>query len=102
MSTVRKEPSSETQTDEAPQAPTSPAPVQFYGGYQVYSESGVDLTLLRENLKRSIDKRWEHHYRALHVVDEIDRCREAYKSKDETKGRKSILLDMPGILRLLE
>jgi hypothetical protein len=33
------------------------AGIEFYGGYQVYSESGVDLTLLRENLKRPIEAR---------------------------------------------
>jgi hypothetical protein len=31
--------------------------IEFYGGYQVYSESGVDLTLLRENLKRTPTER---------------------------------------------
>ena len=34
--------------------------IEFYGGYQVYSESGVDLTLLRENLRRSLETRWEN------------------------------------------
>ena len=102
MSATRKEVSTESQTNRAPEAPASPAPIQFYGGYQVYSESGVDLTLLRENLKRPIEQRWENLYRALHLVDEIDRSREAHKSKNGTKGRNAILLDMPGILRLLQ
>jgi hypothetical protein len=39
--------------------------IEFYGGYQVYSESGVDLTLLRENLRRSLEERWENNQRAL-------------------------------------
>jgi hypothetical protein len=31
----------------------TPSPgIEFYGGYQVYSESGIDLTLLKENLRR--------------------------------------------------
>jgi hypothetical protein len=40
------------------------AGIEFYGGYQVYSESGVDLTLLRENLKRSVEQRLENNSRA--------------------------------------
>ena len=28
--------------------------IEFYGGYQVYSESGVDLTLLRANSARPV------------------------------------------------
>jgi hypothetical protein len=38
--------------------------IEFYGGYQVYSESGVDLTLLRENLRRSLDERWARNCRS--------------------------------------
>jgi predicted nucleotidyltransferase len=33
--------------------------IEFYGVKDVYSESGVDLTLLRENLARTIEERWE-------------------------------------------
>lgn len=35
-----------------------PKGIEFYGGYEVYSESGVDLTLLRSCLRRSIEERW--------------------------------------------
>ncbi len=38
--------------------------IEFYGGYQVYSDSGVDLTLLRENLKRTIEERLADNARA--------------------------------------
>jgi predicted nucleotidyltransferase len=38
--------------------------IEFYGGYEVYSESGIDLTLLRGNLRRSIEERWEKNRRA--------------------------------------
>jgi hypothetical protein len=37
--------------------------IEFYGVKDVYSESGVDLTLLRENLKRSVEQRWEGNRR---------------------------------------
>lgn len=42
-----------------------PKSIEFYGGYPVYSESGVDLTLLRGNLRRSLEERWEIGQRAL-------------------------------------
>ena len=42
----------------APEQTDKPKGIEFYGGYEVYSESGVDLTLLRENLRRSVEERW--------------------------------------------
>jgi hypothetical protein len=42
-----------------------PKSIEFYGGYEVYSESGVDLTLLRENLRLSLEERWQKSQRAL-------------------------------------
>jgi hypothetical protein len=44
---------------------TKPADIEFYGGYQVYSESGVDLTLLRRNLEKSVEERLDNNHRAL-------------------------------------
>ncbi|MHB1426723.1 MAG: hypothetical protein ACYC3I_26495 [Gemmataceae bacterium] len=41
-----------------------PKGIEFYGGYEVYSESGVDLTLLRGNLRRSIEERLANNRRA--------------------------------------
>jgi hypothetical protein len=38
--------------------------IEFYGGYPVYSETGVDLTMLRENMRRSVEQRWEDNRRA--------------------------------------
>lgn len=48
----------------APEHKDKPKGIEFYGGYEVYSESGVDLTLLRGNLRRSIEARWEKNRRA--------------------------------------
>jgi hypothetical protein len=45
-----------------------PAGIEFYGGYQVYSETGVDLTLLRENLKRSPETRFAQDAGFLELV----------------------------------
>src|SRR6516164_2571925 len=47
--------------------------VEFHGVKKVYSESGVDLTLLRSNLNRSVEERWENNRRAVefcHAMDE--------------------------------
>jgi hypothetical protein len=48
----------------APEQKDKPKGIEFYGGYEVYSESGVDLTLLRSNLRRSIEDRLENNRRA--------------------------------------
>jgi hypothetical protein len=39
--------------------------IEFSGVEQVYSASGVDLTLLRQNLRRSPEERWQNNARAL-------------------------------------
>lgn len=49
----------------APEQKGKPKGIEFYGGYEVYSESGVDLTLLRANLRLSLEERWEKSRRAL-------------------------------------
>jgi hypothetical protein len=49
----------------APEQKDKPKGVEFYGGHEVYCESGVDLTLLRENLRLSLEERWEKNQRAL-------------------------------------
>ena len=102
---VKKQLDSENRPDNKPVADAlasqpSSAPIQFYGGYQVYSESGVDLTLLRENLKRSFSQRWESNCRMLRLVDELDSRQ--VRNSAAIKNGVSSLLDMPGILRLLD
>jgi hypothetical protein len=52
-------------TMSAPEQQKKSKGIEFYGGYEVYSESGVDLTLLRNNLQRSLQERWERGRRAL-------------------------------------
>jgi hypothetical protein len=48
----------------APEQKDKPKGIEFYGGYEVYSESGVDLTLLRSNLRQSIEERLANNRRA--------------------------------------
>ena len=88
------EPTSKALADSA-----TPSSIQFYGGYQVYSDSGIDLTLLRENLKRSIERRWESNCRMLDLVIEVEKSRA--RSSPAAKNGGPSLLDMPGFLRLL-
>src|SRR5262249_16330593 len=83
--------------------PTSdkPAGIEFYGGYQVYSDSGVDLTLLRENLKRTGEQRLENNSRSLRLIP-------AFQESDPTRlrtgkplGRPVMLLEVNALLRAL-
>jgi hypothetical protein len=46
--------------------------IEFYGIDNVYSESGVDLTLLRQNLQRTIEERWENNRRAVEFCRMLD------------------------------
>src|SRR5207245_5942378 len=48
------------------------AMIEFYGVKDVYSESGVDLTLLRQNLQRTIEERWENNRRAVEFCRTLD------------------------------
>jgi hypothetical protein len=45
--------------------------MKFYGDYQIYSESGVDLTMLRENLRRTIDERVANNARGLRMLQAL-------------------------------
>jgi hypothetical protein len=48
----------------APEQRDKPKGIKFYGVDEVYSESGVDLTLLHSNLRQSIEERLENNRRA--------------------------------------
>jgi hypothetical protein len=86
----------------ATQEPTGkPGAIEFYGGYQVYSESGVDLTLLRENLRRSLEERWENNRRALAFSHAL---REAVRGSSGTRnnaGEGSPMTDAVAVIRQL-
>jgi hypothetical protein len=75
--------------------------IEFYGNYQVYSESGVDLTLLRENLKRTATERLERNSRGLRLVAELDRARRAKGPKDQSIGESIMLLETDKLLQQL-
>src|SRR5687767_10003099 len=54
-----------------------PGGIEFYGGYQVYSESGIDLTLLREQLKWPIEVRYAGNANMLAFTEELRRASRA-------------------------
>jgi hypothetical protein len=57
--------------------------MEFYGVENVYSESGVDLTLLRSNLHRSLDERLQKNTRAVRNLRAFDReCRRNDKANE--------------------
>jgi hypothetical protein len=80
-------------TGEALSDQPSPAPIQFYGGYQVYSESGVDLTLLRENLKKTVTQRLARNRDGLELVMELDKSRLRKNECLESQSSKLMLED---------
>jgi hypothetical protein len=84
----------------APQDTSGSPGITFYGGYQVYSESGVDLTLLRENLKHTIEQRFAENSRSLLLVDALREASRAPMPNPITPST-SPMLDAPAILRQL-
>jgi hypothetical protein len=78
------------------------APIQFYGGYQVYSESGVDLTLLRENLKKTVTERMEKNQGGLELVYAMDKSRLAKARPHLPPGSDLMLQDRKIIHQLTD
>ena len=64
--------------------------MEFYGVDHVYSESGVDLTLLRKNLALTVTQRWEKNFQALKTVKAI---REAGRAR---RDRNAARTERPG------
>ncbi len=64
--------------------------MEFYGVDPVYSESGVDLTLLRKNLALTVTQRWEKNFQALKTVQAM---REAGRDR---RNRNAAQTERPG------
>jgi hypothetical protein len=75
--------------------------IKFYGDYQVYSESGVDLTLLRENLRRSSEVRWEYNRRAAEFAHASDLARRSREGSSASTERDSDMFDPAAIIKQL-
>lgn len=70
--------------------------MKFYGVDQVYSESGVDLTLLRENLRRPWEERLRHNQAMLRIVQGLE-----MNWKPKPKETQMPLFDPVPMLELL-
>jgi hypothetical protein len=64
--------------------------MEFYGNYQVYSESGVDLTLLRENLRRTVEERIQKNLRGIRLVAGLQQA-ERINGPKITKPKRSVM-----------
>jgi hypothetical protein len=78
-----------------------PAGIEFYGGYQVYSESGVDLTLLRENLKRTVEQRLANNARGLRLAYAMDEAGRRLRNAAPSDGGRRTVIDPAPILHQL-
>jgi predicted nucleotidyltransferase len=74
--------------------------IRFYGGYPVYSDTGVDLTLLKTNLTRSVEERWENNVRMLPFLAALRDSARA-KSRETSNLWRVPMLDIPGLLQQL-
>jgi len=81
----------------APEQKDKPKGIEFYGGYEVYSESGVDLTLLRENLRKSLEERWQDACQGSIIFEAFRQSELPYTKRKE--GRR--MLDAQAIVRRL-
>src|SRR5216683_2492301 len=75
--------------------------IEFYGGYQVYSESGIDLTLLRRNLQLTVSQRWLQQAQCQRSVAALVASVRGGPNGPLPGTRRSVMLDSVGILRQL-
>ena len=75
--------------------------IEFYGGYEVYSESGVDLTLLRENLKLSPTQRLQKNLYIQPWLNELDNASMRLQSPKTPSERGLPMLDVKELLNRL-
>jgi hypothetical protein len=62
--------------------------IEFHGGDRVYSESGVDLTLLKKNLKLTVTQRWEKNFQALKTVQAMREAGRARRNRDAAQTER--------------
>ena len=78
-----------------------PKPLEFYGGSQVYSESGVDLSLLRENLEKTIEERWDENRRAALFAETLRLSQPPGKRRASQPLRRQSLFNPEALVRRL-
>jgi hypothetical protein len=85
----------------APDQGDKPKGIEFYGGYQVYSESGVDLTLLRNNLRRSLEERLENNRRAQALGLLLRQAGMRHRGEVPQGNEREVMIDAAAVLNLL-
>jgi hypothetical protein len=60
---------------------------------------GIDLTLLRENLRRTPTERLENHRRALEAVEAIRKAAREHRIRAEVYGLPCSVLTLEGLIR---
>src|SRR5262249_43535050 len=75
--------------------------IEFYGGGDVYSDTGVDLTLLRANLKRTPTERIQRNCEALPFLAALRESRRIGSKNAERLQRRPVVLSLEPLLRHL-
>ncbi len=82
-----------------PEAGGKPSTIEFYGVKDVYSDTGIDLTLLRANLARSLEERWENNRRAAAFARALQEA--GRPASPAVSSRRTTMIDAPAITQLL-
>ncbi len=78
------------------------AGIEFYGGYQVYDENGIDLTTLRRNLTLSLENRLENNARAAAFFAVLRASSHAQERPMPAPTPRPFILDIATLLRVLQ
>jgi predicted nucleotidyltransferase len=77
------------------------AGIEFYGGYQVYDENGIDLTLLRENLKRAVEERLANNARGARLAWAMEDAGRRLRKSTPIHQMRAAMIDASPILQAL-
>jgi hypothetical protein len=88
-------------TQKHEQFPLKNAGIEFYGGYQVYSESGIDLTLLRRNLALAPTERVERGLSAAAFANVLLEAGRASRAKPGKSMQEETPVEPPLQLEIL-
>ena len=78
-----------------------PVGIEFYGGYEVYDDNGIDLTTLRRNLTLSLENRLENNVRAAAFFTVLRASKLAQDQSMPAPNPKPFTLDIATLLRVL-
>jgi hypothetical protein len=76
--------------------------IEFYGGYEVYDENGIDLTLLRRNLQRPAEERLTWNARAASLAQAFWEAGQRRLKSQTNSPWSTTLIDAGPIIRQLE